>query len=182
MRAQREVRLGRSSTPAALPASVEAGHGRALDTVFGEVTVERLAYRRRGEANLHPADASLNLPEEKHSHGLRRLSAIEATHAAPSTGPPTPSNGRPAKRWASARWSTSPAGGRRLSTTSTPSVGVPDGDREDALVISVDAKGIVMRTEALRQATEEAAESSSPKMLRPGCPRARSTGANAWPS
>jgi hypothetical protein len=34
---------------------------------------------RSGEENLHLADASLNLPEEKHSHGLRRWSAIEAS-------------------------------------------------------------------------------------------------------
>lgn len=35
--------------------SVEAGHERVLTTVFGEVTVRRLAYRRRSCANLHPA-------------------------------------------------------------------------------------------------------------------------------
>jgi hypothetical protein len=29
-------------------------------------------------ANLYPADAALNLPVEKHSHGVRRLAAIEA--------------------------------------------------------------------------------------------------------
>ena len=27
---------------------------------------------------MHPLDAALNLPEEKHSHGLRKLAAIEA--------------------------------------------------------------------------------------------------------
>jgi hypothetical protein len=59
--------------------SVEEGHERALATLFGEVTVSRLAYRARGHSNLHPADAALNLPTEKHSHGLRRLAAIEAT-------------------------------------------------------------------------------------------------------
>ena len=34
--------------------SMEAGHARALTTIFGEVSVTRLAYRRRGHANLHP--------------------------------------------------------------------------------------------------------------------------------
>jgi hypothetical protein len=42
--------------------AVEADHSRALATVFGEVRVTRLAYRRRGHPNLHPADAVLNLP------------------------------------------------------------------------------------------------------------------------
>ena len=57
---------------------VESGHTRALTTVFGEVSVSRMAYRAPGRANLHPADAELNLPAEKHSHGLRQLAAIEA--------------------------------------------------------------------------------------------------------
>ena len=58
--------------------SVERGHERDLHTVFGEVRVGRLAYRRRGEENLYVADGTLNLPEEKHSHGVRRLIALEA--------------------------------------------------------------------------------------------------------
>ena len=42
------------------------------------VSVERLAYRAPGVGNLHPADATLNLPVERHSHGLRKLCALEA--------------------------------------------------------------------------------------------------------
>jgi hypothetical protein len=59
-------------------ARVEPGRRRGLVTVFGEVTVTRMAYRAPGAANLHPADAALNLPEEKHSHGVRKLAAIES--------------------------------------------------------------------------------------------------------
>jgi hypothetical protein len=59
--------------------SVEAGHVRPLQTIFGDVGVTRLAYRRRGEDNLYPADGALNLPTELHSHGLRELSAIESS-------------------------------------------------------------------------------------------------------
>ena len=33
---------------------------------------------RRVRANMHPLDAALNLPEEKQSHGLRKLAAIES--------------------------------------------------------------------------------------------------------
>jgi hypothetical protein len=57
---------------------VETGHVRSLETVFGTVSVERLAYRAPGQANLHPADAALNLPVERHSHGLRKLAALES--------------------------------------------------------------------------------------------------------
>ena len=40
--------------------------------------MDRIAYRERGYSDLHPADAVLNLPTEKHSHGLRKLAAIQA--------------------------------------------------------------------------------------------------------
>jgi hypothetical protein len=59
--------------------SVEADHERGLLTVFGKFEVTRLAYRRRGHANLNPADAELNLPVELHSHGLRRQAVLEGT-------------------------------------------------------------------------------------------------------
>lgn len=80
LRARCEVRLKELNDAAGVPRHyAEEGHRRALAAVFGEVVVERLAYRRRKEANLHLADAHLNLPEERHSHGLRRLAAVEAT-------------------------------------------------------------------------------------------------------
>src|SRR5665811_2064213 len=66
-------------TDGARRGSVEPGHARPLQTVFGAVDVTRLAYRRRGERNMCPADAALNLPRELHSHGLRELSAIESS-------------------------------------------------------------------------------------------------------
>jgi hypothetical protein len=68
----------------------ESRHTRSLATVFGQVSVARIAYRTPGSANLHPADAVLNLPEEKHSHGLRKLAAVEATRGSSSTGCPGP--------------------------------------------------------------------------------------------
>lgn len=43
---------------------VEQAHTRALSTMVGEVEVTRQAYRALGKSNLHPADASLNLPPE----------------------------------------------------------------------------------------------------------------------
>src|ERR1039458_6152805 len=56
----------------------ERGRTRPLVTRFGQVTVSRIAYRSPGRSNVHPLDAALNLPEEKHSHGLRTLAAVEA--------------------------------------------------------------------------------------------------------
>jgi hypothetical protein len=56
----------------------EKGHSRPLASVFGEVTVTRIAYRAPGTPNVHPADEELNLPPAKHSCGLRKLTAAEA--------------------------------------------------------------------------------------------------------
>ncbi len=53
-------------------------HPRPLTPVFGEVTVSRIAYRAPGAPNVHPADAELNLPPGKHSHGLCKLAVTEA--------------------------------------------------------------------------------------------------------
>lgn len=78
LRAVREERLQRVAGADEVERTrTEHGHVRQLATVFGTVRVERIAYRAPGAANLHPADAVLNLPAGKHSHGLRRLAALE---------------------------------------------------------------------------------------------------------
>lgn len=50
----------------------EQGHRRLLATTVGRVEVARIAYRARGAANLHVADAVLALPARLHSFALRR--------------------------------------------------------------------------------------------------------------
>ncbi|EQD28850.1 hypothetical protein B1B_18853, partial [mine drainage metagenome] len=77
LRADREPRLEVADATGVERASVETGHQRSLTTIFGEVDVTRRAYRKRGEANLHPADGRLNLPREEYSHGLRKQVAVE---------------------------------------------------------------------------------------------------------
>ena len=65
LRAAREQRRdGVTGADGITRSRVEAGHRRRLVTVFGQVTATRMAYRALGAANLHPADAALNLPEE----------------------------------------------------------------------------------------------------------------------
>jgi hypothetical protein len=120
----------------------------------------------------------LNLPQEKHSHGLRRWSAIEASRGSYDGATD-----------AIERATGQKVGKRQVeSLVARAAVDVegfyaersgPEADPEDALVLSVDGKGIVMRPEALREATRKAAESSTPK-IRTVCPRSRSTGASAW--
>jgi hypothetical protein len=135
----------------------EGGQERGLATRFGLVTVRRIAYRTRGRANLHPADAALNLPVEKHSHGLRRLAAIEAAR------------GSFADAGAAIGRATGVRLGRRqieqLAARAAADVDrfytahAPDPAPEDVLVLSFDGKGVVMRPDGLRNATAKAAAS-----------------------
>ena len=164
LRAGREVRVAEvvGSEGIARP-RVEAHHHRALETVFGEVDVERLAYRQPGAPNLHPADARLNLPAERHSHGLRRLAAIESTRGSfddavdaieRATGQ------RVAKR--QVEQLTAKAAGDVKSFYDA--IERRPADDDDVLVISVDGKGIVMRPDALRPATAKAAAQAGHKL------------------
>ncbi|MGH3952241.1 MAG: ISKra4 family transposase, partial [Pseudonocardiaceae bacterium] len=164
LRAVREERLGGVADEAGVPRrAVETGHPRGLTTVFGAVTVTRTAYRRRGHANLHPADAALNLPAGRHSHGLRRLACVEATRGSfddtlqaveRATGQ------KLAKRQA-----------EQLVHAAAVDVDAfyasrctPAGVREQVLALSADGKGIVMRPDSLRPATQRAAKTSRPKL------------------
>jgi hypothetical protein len=79
LRAVRESRLDAVVDAREVPRpAVERDHRRQLSSMFGEVTVGRLAYRARGEENLYVADGVLNLPAEHASHGVRRLAARTA--------------------------------------------------------------------------------------------------------
>ena len=164
LRAQRERRLTVVADADGLPrTSVEPGHHRALATVFGTVDVQRMAYRRRGQPNLHPADAMLNLPAERHSHGLRRLAAEAAAHGSfdHATGTIRRRTGtRTAKRQVEALATRAAADVADFYATRPQQ----PTDPGDALVLTFDGKGIVMRPDALRPATKAAARTSSSKL------------------
>ncbi len=163
LRARREERTEVVDHDGVGHASVEAGHTRRLATVFGMVSVERLAYRHRGSANLHPADAPLNLPTERHSHGLRRLAAAESSRG--SYGDAVEAVER----------ATGQVVGKRqveeLAARAAADVGAfyaaarrEPAEEGDVVVLSVDGKGIVMRPEGLRPATGRAAAEATTKL------------------
>jgi hypothetical protein len=148
----------------------EPGHARALASVHGQVMVTRIAYRAPGAANVHPADAALNLPEGKYSHGLARVNAIEAARGSFADA-------------ADAVWR---ASGLRLGLRQCEELARRAAADVDAfyqarrpgpapaghaLALTFDGKGIVMRREALRPATAKAAAAASRKLaarLSPG--------------
>jgi len=163
LRAQREQRVEVVDADGVARRSVETGHARPLATVFGTVTVERFAYRHRGCTNLHPADGALNLPTERHSHGLRLLAAteasrgsfdeaVEAIERATRTGV--------GKRQVEQLTTKAAVDVEEFYATTAPGPAASS----DVLVISADGKGIVMRPDGLRPATERAAAKATTKL------------------
>jgi hypothetical protein len=171
LRAAREERQGRvTGADGLVRTRAEAGHARALATVFGEVTVTRMAYRAPGAANLYPADAALSLPAEKHSHGLRRLAAIEAARG--SFEQAGEAIGRVTGTGLGKRQAEHLARRAAVDVDSFYAARRPGPAPSDVLlVMSYDGKGIVMRPDALRQATAKSAAGARRKLatrLSPG--------------
>jgi hypothetical protein len=142
----------------------ERGRTRPLMTRFGQVTVSRIAYRSPGRPNVCPLDAVLNLPEEKHSHGLRRLAAVEAARGSME-----------AAGAAITRATGVTIGKRQVEELARRCAAhveafylwrviepAPDGC---PLILTFDGKGIVMLPEALRPATAKAAASAENKLV-----------------
>jgi hypothetical protein len=164
LRAERERRLDEVVDAAGTASgAVEPDHQRPLQSVFGCVRVGRLAYRRRGEENLYVADGVLNLPEEKHSHGLRRLVGLEVPRGSFDDATEA------------IRRSTGIQIGKRQVEELALRAAVDFEafyeqrereavDQGDALVLSCDGKGVVMRSDALRPQTRKQAESSEHKL------------------
>ena len=164
LRAEREPRIAAVADAEGVGhGSAEPGHTRGLATVFGPVQVTRIAYRARGQANLHPADGGLNLPADRYSHGLRRLAAIEAARGSFDGAVEAIERGtgqQVGKRQVEELAQRSVADFDAFYSGRQP----PAGSTGDALVLSCDGKGVVMRPDALRAATAAAAAKTSPKL------------------
>lgn len=145
----------------------ERGRTRRLLTIFGLVSVPRIAYKAPGMSNVHLADAILNLPPELHSHGLRKLAAVEAAGRSMSgtvSAVKRATGVDVGKRQAEEMVLRAAAdvedfyAWRRLQD-------VPDEAGTWPLVLTFDGKGIVMRSEALRPATAKAAKEAENKLV-----------------
>jgi hypothetical protein len=135
---------------------------RTLKSVFGEVSVERLGYSCPGAKSLFPKDASLNLPEDCYSLGVRRLVATEA------------SKGSYDEAIASVKTVTGLDVPKRQAEQLAKSAAQDfetfyanykvDKCEDDLLVLTMDSKGIVMRKESLTEETRTRAEESQHKL------------------
>jgi len=135
---------------------------RKLTSVFGEVNVPRLAYRKKGQGDLHPSDCLLNLPRNKHSFELSRLCAIESSRGSFDDAVQAVERGTGVL-----------VGKRQLEQNAQEAS--KDFDlfyqrravltaAEDVLALSCDGKGIVMLKADLREQTRKAAEASQHKL------------------
>ena len=134
-------------------------HTRELETIFGTVTVTRVGYGAEGEPSLHPLDGQLNLPVEKYSHEVRRRVALEAAKGAFEAGVETLATYTgahvPKRQFEelvvrAAQDFDAFYQARRAQAQAASVTG-------ETLVLTVDGKGVVMRPEDLREATQKAA-------------------------
>ena len=163
LRASRERRVTVLGPDGVSRSRAETAHTRVLVTVFGQVTVSRIAYRAPGQPNLHPADGLLNLPRERHSHGLRRFAVVEATRG--SFDDVVDAVNRATGQQVGKRQVEALAARAAVDVDAFYTVRKPPPGADDAvLVISCDGKGVVMRPDALRKATAAAAAVANPKL------------------
>ncbi len=144
---------------------VRKGALRQLLTVFGTVAVIRQGFGGRGMDSRFPVDADLNLPGEKHSLEVRRRCALEAVRGSYDDGV------------AALGATTGAAIGKRQveqlamraaqdfdAFYDTTELELSAEQTGPILVMSSDGKGVVMRFEGLRPATQRAARNSQHKL------------------
>ncbi len=161
---------GKSAQPVRSADGVDRSHirlqGRKLETIFGAVSIERAGYGQGGSRSLHPLDAELNLPEKKYSLELKRRVAEESAKGsydetletiAKSTGAHVPKRQTEELVMGAARDFDAFYQMRQAQ----PAQGEQKGS---LMVLSVDGKGVVMRTEDLREQTRKAAKVRKHKM------------------
>jgi hypothetical protein len=159
-----EPRLVQVTGPDAVTRTrAERGHARLLASVFGPVTVSRIAYRAAGAPNVHPLDGQLNMPAGKHSHGVAKMTAAAAAA------------GSLEQACAQVRARTGNRLGTRQAQQLTRAAACdfedfyagrrppPGAAPGTVLVISCDAKGIRVRPGQLRPRAQRLAAKSVPK-------------------
>lgn len=157
----------------------ESSHPRWLTCVFGSVRVTRIAYRGRGVSNVHPADEALSLPAGRHSRGLARLAVLEAVRG--SFDQAQQAVERRCGRVLGKRRLKELVVAAAVDIAAYYTVKIPTPcTREMPLVLQVDGKGVVMRPEALREATRRAAARTAAAGRRGRLAPGRNPTASAW--
>ena len=166
---------------AGVPRTYTRPSQRKLQTCFGELRVSRVAFSTRGESNLHPLDADLNLSPRKASRHIQKRACELASDTS----------------FERARENLHAETGQRIHKRQLEAIAVEvaqdfdsfylareleQSETDDALILSVDGKGVVMHTASLRPQTRANAEAKAPRKkgerLGPGEKRDRKRMAN----
>lgn len=142
-----------------------------LRTVVGDVTIARTTYGARGTHSLAPLDAALNLPGSAQSFGVQMRVAAEIARG--SYDEAVGAVGRQAGISLAKRQAEEIARAVTVDfdafyaqkSTSASEEPLDDADKP-LTVLTTDGKGIVMRPEALREGTRQAAEAATPKLIK----------------
>lgn len=145
--------------------------GRKIETSFGEVSYKRWGYGGKGVVSLFPADGHLNLPPEKYTNEVRRLVSKNITHSSydatreelmSQSGAKVPKRQslelveRAAVDFEGFYEKGSVSGGNEEKSE------VEQGG--SLLILTTDGKGVVMRSEGLREQTRIAAVQEKHKL------------------
>jgi hypothetical protein len=139
---------------------------RKLTTIFGTVIVNRIGYGGRKINSLVPLDAELNLPVEQYSHGLRQRVAVEVARSGfgetveiieKTTAAKIGKRQAEELAYHSAIDFKEFYQQRKAQSSESKETG-------EIVVISVDGKGVVVRTEDLRSTTQKRALANSKKL------------------
>ena len=144
--------------------SIKPKQERQLESIFGTVIVSRIGYGKEGYARVYPIDAELNLPPEKYSHGIQRVGSQETAQGSydetiESVDKYT--GGHLPKRQAEEMM-------QKVVKDFDDFYAQPvftQAMSQPLLIVSMDAKGIVMRKEDLREQTRRAAEKNCHKPI-----------------
>jgi len=144
---------------AGTPLTPTPAHTRSLESIFGTVEVTRTGYRGEDKPSLHPLDGTLNLPTEKYSLEVRRRVAIEAARGSFDEGVKTLEEftGAHVPKRQFEELIIRAAQDFEGFYADRQKRARADSHTGSALVLTVDGKGVVMRPEDLREATQRAA-------------------------
>lgn len=140
---------------------------RHLYTVFGKVNIKRVGYSKRGHNSIFPLDASLNLPSGWFSYGMQQMVAREIAKGSFEESLLTIerlTGVRIGKRQAldivnQCAMDFDAFYQEQLLTTQEGKV-----DKTSLMILTTDGKGIVMRSNGLREETRKCQEESNQKL------------------
>ncbi len=136
---------------------------RPLTSLFGEVSVTGQGYTVKNHDSCFPLDAELNLPPDKYSHGLRERIATEVLKGSFDEAVDTvikTTGGKVPKRQAEAL---AVEVSQDFEAFYAQGLSTELEETQDPLILTSDAKGVVMKQEDLREATRKAAQKQAGK-------------------